>query len=86
MSLEQDVRAQLDEWSLTESALGAAALDIAQRLDVGDIRPAAAAMLHGQLRGYLADLRKLAPEAESSDEVDDLQQQREKRRRAAGMA
>lgn len=78
--LEEHVRTQLAEWGLADTALGASALDIAERLADEELRPAAAAMLHGQLRGYLADLAKLAPEAETSDGIDDLTRQREKRR------
>ncbi len=72
------MREQLQEWGLLTSAEGAAALDIAHRLaNTEDLRPAAAAMLHAQLRTFLADLRKLAPPAEADDEVADLQSQYE---------
>lgn len=86
MSLEQKVRAELDGWGLADSALGAAALDLARRLGKRDLKPAAAAMLHGQLRGYLHELRSLAPEEVSDDGIDEVQQRREKRRSAAGTA
>lgn len=84
--LETAVRADLARWKLTDTSLAAAALDVVGRLGADDLRPAAAAMLHQRLDGYLADLRKLAPPAVTHDEVDDVKEQREKRRRAAGLA
>lgn len=83
--LLESIRSQLAEWDLLGSAEGQTALDIASRL-TDDTRPAAAAMLHGQLRGILAQLRVLAPEPESHDEIDEVREQREKRRREAGTA
>jgi hypothetical protein len=71
--LEQVTRTTLAGWGLTDAPEGAAALDIARRLGADDLRPAAAAMLHAQLRALLADLRKLAPEEPAADGVSDLQ-------------
>lgn len=69
-ALERAVRDQLDRWGLAATAEGAAAQDIAARLaHTEDLRPAAAAMLHAQLRGLLVDLRRLAPPEEADDEV-----------------
>lgn len=69
---------QLDAWGLTASPEGQAALDIADRLaTTEDLRPAAAAMLHAQLRALLVDLRKLAPPAKASDDVAGLQDEYE---------
>lgn len=73
LDLESAVRDQLTGWGLIDSAEGAAALDIARRLSAEDLRPAAAAMLHAQLRTQLVDLRKLAPEVEVADGVAELQ-------------
>lgn len=84
--LESAVRADLARWKLTNTSLAAAALDVVERLGAEDLRPAAAAMLHQRLDGYLADLRKLAPPAVTHDEVDQVAAQREARRKAAGMA
>lgn len=85
--LERAVRTQLTGWDLLGTAEGQAAMDIAYRLaHTEDLRPAAAAELHAQLRMQLSDLRKLAPEAETSDEIDEVAAQREARRRAAGTA
>jgi hypothetical protein len=65
---------QLAAWQLTESPEGQAALDIADRLtETEDLRPAAAAMLHAQLRALLVDLRKLASPEAANDDVADLQ-------------
>jgi hypothetical protein len=85
-ALTQRVRDQLAAWDLTAAPEGAQALDIAERLGAKGLRPAAAAMLHGQLRAVLADLRKLAPPAESNDDIDELAAQRAARRKAAGLA
>ena len=72
--LEQRVRDQLTGWGLLDTAEGAAAMDIAHRLGhTEDLRPAAAAMLHQQLRTQLVDLRRLAPPVENDDEVSKLQ-------------
>jgi hypothetical protein len=85
-ALTQRVRDQLTAWGLTAAPEGAQALAIAERLGAEGLRPAAAAMLHGQLRAVLADLRKLAPPAESNDDIDELAAQRAARRKAAGLA
>jgi hypothetical protein len=76
--LERAVRDQLTAWHLLDSPEGRAVLDIAHRLaHTEDLRPAAAAMLHAQLRALVADLRKLAPPVEAADEVADLRAQYE---------
>lgn len=79
------VRADLRRWGITEdSGMAATALDLAERLSVPDVRPAAAAMLHAQLRSTLLELAKLAtPEAKEGDPVDELQARREERRQRA---
>ncbi|HEY9375277.1 hypothetical protein [Streptomyces sp.] len=72
--LERAVRDQLAAWGLLGTAEGAATMDIVHRLaHTEDLRPAAAAMLHAQLRTQLVDLRKLAPPADEKDGVSDLQ-------------
>lgn len=83
--LATKIHARLDRWNLLAEPEAAAALDLAQRLDEEDLRPAAAAMLHAQLGARLSDLRKLAPIESVADDIDDIKQQREKRLRAAGM-
>lgn len=79
------IHARLEKWGLLDEPEAAAALDLAQRIDEEDLRPAAAAMLHAQLGARVSDLRKLAPIESVADDIDDIQQQREKRLRAAGM-
>jgi hypothetical protein len=71
---------------MADTSLAAATLDVVERLAAEDLRPAAAAMLHQRLDGYLADLRKLAPPEVTYDAVDEVAEARETRRRAAGMA
>ena len=85
--LERKVRAEVESYGagFADSGLGACAIDLAERLGADDLRPAAAAMLHAQLGMRLADLRKLAPAAETSDEIDEVAAQREARRLAAGL-
>lgn len=85
--LEAAVRAEVGACGpLADSGLGACAIDLAVRLADEDLRPAAAAMLHAQLGARLADLRKLAPPAVTTDEIDEVAAQREARRAAAGLA
>lgn len=79
------VRGDLERWQIpADSALAASALDLARRLSETGVRPAAAAMLHAQLRATLADLAKLAvPVPEAADPVDELRARREDRRKGA---
>jgi hypothetical protein len=79
------IQARLEKWGLLDEPEAAAALDLAQRLDEEDLRPAAAAMLHAQLGARVSDLRKLAPIEAIDDEIDELAAQREQRRKAAGL-
>jgi hypothetical protein len=84
MSLFKITADQLAAWGLNSTPEGAAALDLAERLEAADLAPSAAAMLHAQLRATIADLRKLAPPEDSADEIDEVAAQRELRRKAAG--
>ena len=78
------VRADLDRWGIAEeTALAASALDLANRLSESGIRPAAASMLHAQLRATLAELAKVATPEEDGDALDELQKRREQRRQGA---
>lgn len=83
--LEHQLQTTLDRWDLADSPLAAGALDIVERLKEPELRPAAASMLHAQLRAYLADLQKLAPEEEESDKITNLGEERDQRRRQAGL-
>lgn len=71
-SLSAALLARIEAWGLDGEPEAAAALDLAERLEVEGLRPAAAAMLHGQLRAVLKDLREMAPEADSADDIDAL--------------
>ncbi len=75
MDLVDALSSRLAAWGLAAEPEAAAALDLAERLASEDLRPAAAAMLHAQLGARLSDLRKLAPEAETQDDIDDLRAQ-----------
>lgn len=79
------VQADLKRWAIPEgTTLAASALDLAARLSEAGIRPAAASMLHAQLRATLAELAKLAkPEEQAGDPVDELQKRRGDRRKGA---
>ncbi|MEV7805003.1 hypothetical protein AB0O28_18840 [Microbispora sp. NPDC088329] len=79
------MQADLKRWQIrADSALAASALDLAKRLSESGIRPAAASMLHAQLRATLADLAKLAvPEEQPGDPIDELQKRRNERRKGA---
>lgn len=86
--LERAVLADLAKWQIDEnSSLAASALDLARRLDVADVRPAAASMLHAQLRMTLAELVKaadpVAPAEQPKDPVDELASRRQDRRKQA---
>jgi hypothetical protein len=62
--------------------MAAVALDLAKAIDGVDA-PTAKAVAARELRSIMADLRKLAPVGEKGDTVDDIAEQREKRRAAA---
>lgn len=84
MTLVEAVQADLDRWgeSVADTALAASALDLARRLDEKGVRPAAASMLHTQLRATLLDLAKLAPPAAENDDLDEVKRKRDERRGA----
>lgn len=83
--LERALRVDLERWGpeVADTALAAAAIDAARRLDAPGVSAASASLMHGQYRQYLADLRELAPASEEGDEIDEVAEQR-RRRRAAG--
>lgn len=66
----------------TSPGMAAVALDLAKAIDGTNVPGAKAAAAH-QLRSIMADLRKLAPVEAKGDAVDDIAEQREKRRAAA---
>ncbi|MFD9949841.1 hypothetical protein ACFWYW_55770 [Nonomuraea sp. NPDC059023] len=78
------VEEDLKRWAIdARSALAASALDLANRLSEPDIRPAAASMLHAQLRATLTELAKMAKPEAANDPLDELQKRREARRQGA---
>jgi hypothetical protein len=80
--IEVKVLAELEKWGLADTALGVTALDLAKRLDAPGVRPAAASMLHAQLRPTLLALEEMAPEADADDKISELTKRRNERRGA----
>ncbi|MFI0772325.1 hypothetical protein ACH4TQ_46780 [Streptomyces sp. NPDC021218] len=82
--VEDATRAELDQLGVvaTSPGLTEAALKLARQLDDTD-KPTSAAVVARELRGLMADLRRLAPVDEGEDAVNDIARQREKRRAAA---
>lgn len=84
--MEKAVQADLERWGakVADTALAASALDIAHRLDTLGlhVQPAAASMLHTQLRATLLELIELAPAASEDDDVDEVKRKRDERRGA----
>jgi hypothetical protein len=81
-SIEEAVRADLDRWGLTNIALAASALDMAETLDNPEVNPTPRSMLHAQLRMTLTELAKLAPEEDANDGIDEVKRKRDERRGA----
>ncbi|MFF4347540.1 hypothetical protein [Streptomyces sp. NPDC001530] len=84
MSVADKIAAELDDLHADETSPGmaAVALDLAKAIDGSDA-PTAKAVAARELRSIMSDLRKLAPVGEKGDAVDDIAEQREKRRAAA---
>jgi hypothetical protein len=90
MAVADKIAAELDDLHAEETSPGmaAVALDLARAIDATEV-PGVKAAVADKLRSIMADLRKLAPADVKGDAVDDVAQQREKRRaeaaqRAAG--
>lgn len=66
----------------TSPGMAAVALDLAQAIDGTDVAGIKAKTAH-ELRSIMSDLRKLAPVESKGDAVDDIAEQRAKRRAAA---
>ena len=66
----------------TSPGMAAVALDLAKAIDSTDVPGVKATAAH-ELRSIMSDLRKLAPVEAKGDAVDDIAQQRAKRRAAA---
>lgn len=84
MSVADKIAAELEDLHADETSPGmaAVALDLAKAMDGSDA-PTAKAVAARELRSVMADLRKLAPVGEKGDTVDDIAEQRAKRRAAA---
>jgi len=84
MSVADKIAGELEDLHADETSPGmaAVALDLAKAMDGSDA-PTAKAVAARELRSVMADLRKLAPVGEKGDTVDDIAEQREKRRAAA---
>jgi hypothetical protein len=84
MPVADDIAAELDDLHAGETSPGmaAVALALAEAMDETDA-PTAKAVLADKLRPIMADLRKLAPVESKGDAVDDIAEQRAKRRAAA---
>jgi hypothetical protein len=66
----------------TSPGMAAVALDLAKAIVASDA-PTAKAVVADKLRSIMTDLRKLAPVDSKGDAVDDIAEQRAKRREAA---
>lgn len=84
MSVADDIAAELDDLRAGETSPGMAAVarSLARAMDETDA-PTAKAVIADKLRPIMADLRRLAPVETKGDSVDDIAEQREKRRAAA---
>jgi hypothetical protein len=84
MSVAESITAELDDLHADETSPGMAAVarDLAKAIDDSDA-PTAKAVVADKLRSIMADLRRLAPVGEKGDTVDDIAEQRAKRRAAA---
>jgi hypothetical protein len=84
MAVVNEIATELEDLHANETSPGmaAVALDLARAIDDSDA-PTAKAVAARELRSIMSDLRKLAPVESKGDAVDDIAQQREKRRAAA---
>ncbi|WP_409469072.1 hypothetical protein [Streptomyces sp. HC307] len=84
MNVADKIDAELDDLHAhgTAPGMAAVALELARAIDGSDA-PTAKAVAARELRSIMSDLRKLAPVGEEGDAVDDIAQQRAKRRAAA---
>jgi hypothetical protein len=84
MSVADKIAAELEDLHAEETSPGMAAVAraLARSIDDTDV-PTAKAVVADKLRSIMADLRKLAPVGEKGDAVDDIAEQRAKRRAAA---
>ncbi|MFD4557598.1 hypothetical protein ACFWP5_25295 [Streptomyces sp. NPDC058469] len=84
MSVHEMITEELDHLRADQTSPGMAAVarSLAKAIDDSDA-PTAKAVVADKLRPIMADLRRLAPVEMKGDAVDDIAEQREKRRAAA---
>ena len=84
MAVAEEIIAELEQLHAAETSPGmaAVALDLAKAIDATEVPGAKARAAH-ELRSIMADLRRLAPVESKGDAVDDIAEQRAKRRAAA---
>ncbi|MFI8294448.1 hypothetical protein ACIGCZ_00725 [Streptomyces nigra] len=84
MTVAEEIIAELEQLHAVETSPGmaAVALDLAKAIDGTEVPGAKARAAH-ELRSIMADLRRLAPVESKGDAVDDIAEQRAKRRAAA---
>ncbi|MDX2953335.1 hypothetical protein [Streptomyces caniscabiei] len=84
MSVADKIASEIDDLHAEETSPGmaAVALALAKAIDSTDV-PASQAKAAHELRSIMSDLRKLAPVESKGDAVDDIAEQRAKRRAAA---
>jgi hypothetical protein len=81
MDVADNIAAELGA-DQTSPGMAAVARSLAKAIDESDA-PTAKAVVADKLRAIMADLRRLAPVEMKGDAVDDIAEQREKRRAAA---
>jgi hypothetical protein len=84
MSVADKIAREIEDLHAEETSPGmaAVALDLAKAMDSTNV-PGAKAQAADKLRSIMSDLRKLAPVESKGDAVDDIAEQRAKRRAAA---
>ncbi|WP_406457098.1 hypothetical protein OH768_24900 [Streptomyces sp. NBC_01622] len=84
MSVHERISEELDDLRADQTSPGMAAVarSLAKAIDDSDA-PTAKAVVADKLRPIMADLRRLAPVEMKGDAVDDIAEQRAKRRAAA---
>ncbi|WHM32438.1 hypothetical protein OH540_21280 [Streptomyces sp. BPPL-273] len=84
MDVADKIAQELDDLHADETSPGmaAVALDLAKAIDGTNV-PGQKAQAADKLRSIMADLRRLAPVEARGDTVDDIAEQRKKRRAAA---
>lgn len=82
MSVYEEIQKEIDDLRVsgTSPGMAAAALALANAIDLPSTGATAAANAVAQLRMVMADLRELAPVEDSGDAVDEIAEKRRERR------